>query len=149
MVEEFGGVPEATQGITRGVARLFVDLGCGVLAELSLATGRRVDVMAIDKSGTIHIIEVKASVADFRGDSKWPEYLEFCDHFHFAIWPEFPQELLPDDPACGVIVADRYGAEIVRPADERRLPAARRKAVTLRFARAASMRLHSVLDPRA
>ena len=37
----------------------------------------------------------------------------------------------------------------MREAPEHRLAAARRKAVTLRFARAAALRLHTMLDPGA
>jgi hypothetical protein len=46
-----------------------------------------------------------------------------------------------------LILADRYGAEIVRQAPEMRLAAARRKAMTLRFARAAAFSLQALADP--
>jgi len=49
--------------------------------------------------------------------------------------------------ACGLIVADAYGAEIIRPAPLVPLAAARRKAEVERLARA-SLRRHLVgLDP--
>jgi hypothetical protein len=147
MPAEMLSVPELTAAITRGVARLFVDHGHAVLTEFTLATGRRLDVVAIDKTGLVSAVEVKASVADFRGDRKWPEYLEHCDAFHFAVGTDFPRELLPEDPRCGVIVADRFGAELIRPPEPVKLGAARRKAVTLRFARTAAARLRSLLDP--
>ncbi len=140
-------VPEITRAVTRGAARLLENLGQGVLTEFSLATGRRVDVIGIDRAGTVTVIEVKASVADFRGDRKWREYLDFCDRFYFAVAADFPRDLLPDDDICGVIIADRFGAEILREAATEKLSAARRKAVTLRFARTASQRLQSMLDP--
>lgn len=140
-------VPEITRAITRGAARLLGDLGQAVLTEFSLVTGRRVDVIGVDRAGAVTVIEVKASVADFKGDRKWREYLEFCDSFYFAVAPDFPRELLPDDKSCGVIIADRFGAEILREAVPEKLSAARRKAVTLRFARAAAQRLQGLLDP--
>lgn len=140
-------VPEITRAVTRGVARLLGDLGLGVLTEFPLATGRRVDVIGIDRAGVITVIEVKASVADFKGDRKWREYLDFCDRFFFAVSADFPRELLPADENCGVIIADRFGAEILREPVTEKLAAARRKAVTLRFARTASQRLQSMLDP--
>jgi hypothetical protein len=140
-------VPEITRAVTRGAARLLGDLGQGVLTEFSLVTGRRVDVIGIDRSGSVTIIEVKASVADFKGDRKWREYLEFCDNFYFAVAPEFPRKLLPEDECCGVIIADRFGAEILRQAVTEKLSAARRRAVTLRFARTAAQRLRSLIDP--
>ena len=52
---------------------------------------------------------------------------------------------LPGD--AGLILADSYGAELVREAPEHRLHAATRKSVTLAFARAAAMRLQALADP--
>ena len=45
------------------------------------------------------------------------------------------------------MLADRYGAELVREPVEERLSAARRKAMMLAFARAAALRLQRQLDP--
>ena len=142
-------VPEITRAVTRGTARLLVDMGQATLTEFSLATGRRVDVIGVDRTGLITIVEVKASVADFKGDHKWREYLDFCDAFYFAVAADFPRDLLPGEPRCGLIIADRFGAEILREAAPEKLSAARRKAMTLRFARAAAQRLQGHLDPGA
>jgi hypothetical protein len=139
-------VPDITRAITRGTARLLGDLDQGVLTEFSLVSGRRVDMIGIDRAGLVTVIEVKASVADFKGDRKWSEYLAFCDRFYFAVATDFPRDLLPDDANCGVIIADRFGAEILREPVAEKLPAARRKAVTLSFARAAARRLQGLLD---
>jgi hypothetical protein len=99
--------------------------------------------MAAD--GSFTIVEIKTSVADFRADGNWPEYLEFCDLFYFAVPESFPQPLIPQ--SCGLIVADAYGAAILRPAEETRLNGARRKALTLRYAETAGRRLMRLLDP--
>lgn len=131
-------------GIARGVCRLFGDIGYRVIVELPLGNGRRVDVAAVDRAGGIAIIEVKASVADFRSDGKWREYRPYCDRFYFAVAPAFPWHVLPDD--VGIVVADAFQAVIVRDAPEHALHAARRKAVTLRFARTAAARLQGLLD---
>ena len=141
-------VPDQTRAVTRGVGRLFGDLGCGVLTEFTLKIGRRADLVALDAKGVIHLVEVKVTVADFRGDDKWTDYVAFCDRFYFAVPPTFPREILPAAEACGIIVADGYGGEVLRPAPVRGLAAARRKAVTLSFARQASQRLHGLQDPR-
>ena len=141
-------VPEQTRIVTRGVGRLFEQMGIAILTELNLKTGRRVDVIGVSNKGVIHIAEVKVTVSDFRGDDKWPEYRDFCDYFYFAVPPTFPQEILPNDSDCGIIVADGYGGELLHPAPYQPLAAARRKAVTLRFARKASQRLQYLLDPR-
>jgi len=143
-----GAVPDITRRVTRGAARLFEDLGCAVVTEFALANGRRADVAALAGDGRIALVEVKSGVPDFRSDAKWPEYLEFCDAFYFAVAPEFPRELLPDAETCGVIVADAWEAEILRPAPVRKLPAARRRAVTVRLARVAAQRLRALTDPR-
>jgi hypothetical protein len=133
--------------LARGVCRAFLDAGLAPVTEFTPERGRRVDVIALDSHGLITIVECKASLADFRGDSKWPGYLDWCDAFYFAVDAAFPLEALPEDE--GVIVADAYHAEILRPASPRRLAPARRKALTLRIARAASQRLRSALDPGA
>ena len=84
-------------------------------------------------------MEVKVSVADYRGDTKWREYLPYCDRFFFATPVEFPLDLLPAD--IGVITADAYGAAILNPAAPGDMNANRRRALTLRFARQGALRM--------
>lgn len=133
--------------VQRGCARLLANMNFAPVTELTLVTGRRADMMALGPKGDIIIIEIKSSVADYMADNKWEDYLDYCDRFFFAVPPEFPaEELLPDD--VGYIVADKYGAEILREgAHDGRLPPARRKAVTLLFARMAARRVMRFLDP--
>jgi hypothetical protein len=131
--------------IQRGVVRLLSGHGMASVTELTLANGRRADVAALSQTGDIWMVEIKSSIEDFRVDQKWPEYRAYCDRLLFAVKPDFPVDILPAD--TGLILADRYGGEIVREAPETRLAGARRKAVTLRFARAAAMRLSSLADP--
>jgi len=135
--------PDRTLALTRGVTRLFFDLGLSPLCEFRLANGRRADVAGIDRKGKLVIAEVKSCRDDFEADQKWPDYLDYCDRFYFAVAPDFPRELLPETE--GLIIADEYGAAIARAAMERPLNAARRKAVTLRFARQASARAFGVV----
>ncbi len=131
--------------IKRGVRRTLAAHGLTSLTEFTLKGGRRADIVAIDGKGRLTIVEVKSSVADFRTDSKWPEYREYCDLFYFAVTAEFPLQLIPED--CGLIVADAYEASIIRYAPEQVLSAARRRSVLLRFAAAAAARLHRHEDP--
>jgi hypothetical protein len=131
--------------IVRGVARALAAADQAVVAEVPLANGRRADLVALDRSGTITLIEVKASRADFVADRKWQDYLDFCDRFYFAVAAGFPLELLPPDE--GLILADRFAGEILRAARIRCLSAPRRKAMLIRIARAAAGRLQAVLDP--
>ena len=134
-----------TREVCRGVGRLLRALGHASLNELPLPNGRRADVVGLSAAGDIWIVEVKSSVEDLRVDHKWPEYRDFSDALFFAVAPAFPLDLIPAD--TGLILADRYGAEIVRPAPEHRLAPARRKSMTLRFARAAALTLQAVADP--
>jgi hypothetical protein len=127
------------------VGRLLRTLSFAVINELPLPNGRRADVVGLSPSGDIWIVEVKSCLEDLRVDAKWPEYRDFSDALFFAVAPDFPQAVLPTD--TGLILADRYGAEIVRQAPETRLAAARRKAMTLRFARAAAFTLQVLADP--
>jgi hypothetical protein len=120
-------------------------MGYGALTEFSLKTGRRVDTIGIDRQGHIVVVEVKSSEADFRSDQKWPEYLDFCDAFYFAVPAQFPREILPED--CGLIVADHYGGAVLREPPGLRLAPARRRALHLQFALAASKRLRQYIDP--
>lgn len=134
--------PETTATVTRGAARLLTALGYAPLAEVTLPNGRRADLMALGPKGEIFIVEVKSGVEDFRVDLKWPEYQPYCDIFAFAVAPEFPREILPDEP--GLIVADGFGGAVLRDAVVAPLAGARRKALTLAFARLAALRAGGV-----
>ena len=136
---------EKAADIARGTMRMLARLDFTPVMELSLANNRRADIVAIGSKGEIWIVEVKSCLADFRSDEKWPEYDTFCDRFFFAVDTDFPCDVIPT--STGLILADRYGAEIVRDGPEERLSSALRKAVTLRLARASSQRLHNLLDP--
>ena len=144
--ESPGAEERLAAALARGVSRTLGAHGGATLTEFTLRTGRRVDVIGVDDRGEITIVEIKTSVADFRSDGKWPEYLDFCDYFYFAVPEGFPRELLPDD--CGVMVADAYEALILVPSEARPVNGSRRRALILRFARAAAQRLNAYTDPR-
>ena len=134
--------PDITASVTRGAARLLVDLGYAPLAEVTLPNGRRADLMALSPRGEIAIVEVKSGLEDYRVDRKWHEYLPYCDRFAFAVAPEFPQDILPLEP--GLIVCDGFGGAVLREAPSTALAPARRKALTIAFARLAAMRAAGV-----
>ena len=129
----------------RGVCRLLDNMGFASLTEFSLGNGRRADVAGLDARGRLVLVEIKVSAADYKADHKWPEYLNYCDLFYFAVPEEFPRHLLnleataPD--TIGLMIASRFDAVVIRPALERPLSAPRRKAETLRFARRSAQRL--------
>ena len=137
-------MPSTAADVARGVNRLLIQEGFSPILEFTLANGRRLDVAALGPDGAMLGVEIKVAVPDLKGDMKWPEYLEFCELFYFAIPPDFPDHLVP--PETGLIVADRYGGAIVRPSARTQLHASRRKAVTLSFAKCAAERLAVMLE---
>ena len=88
-----GRQSERAMLVRRGVQRLLMAMGAHVLPELSLATGRRADLVALTRQGDIWIIEIKSSIEDFRVDRKWPDYRLHSDRFFFATHPGVPAEL--------------------------------------------------------
>ena len=131
--------------VARGTARLLFSLGLSTISEVGLASGRRADLVALSSGGELWIVEIKSSIADFRADRKWPEYRLHCDRLFFATALEVPLEIFPND--AGLILADAFGASIVREAPEHRLSPATRRSMMLRFAHAAAGRLHALDDP--
>jgi hypothetical protein len=115
------------------------------IVELPLPDGRRADVVGLGPDGWIVMVEIKSCLADLAADTKWPEYRAYCDALYFAVQPGFPLDALPAD--TGLILADRFGGAFEREAPEHALAPARRKAMLLRFARAAAGRLQLVHDP--
>jgi hypothetical protein len=127
--------------------------GVSPLAEVPLSGGRRADILGVDAAGRLTLVEIKISLADLRGDRKWPDYLDHCDRFFWAVPAGLPTGDL-NTPAfrpeqTGLIVADRFDAEAVREAPWRPLNPARRKAITLAFARRAADRWLGLVDPES
>ncbi|QSR16790.1 MmcB family DNA repair protein [Novosphingobium sp. KA1] len=138
--------------VARGVGRLFARNDIWCLPEMPLRCGRRADLMGVDAKGHVIIVEIKVSRADLLGDGKWTDYLDYCDRFYWALPPTLDRAPLESDAflpeRCGVIAADGYDAEILRPAPLHQLAAARRKVETERLARAALRRLVTQGDPQ-
>ena len=137
--------PFAAADIARGVCRYLRHLGSIPLTEFKLRTNRRVDVIGLDNGGCFTIIEIKSSVAAFRADDKWPEYIPYGDKIYFAVANGFPVDILPEE--CGVMIADAYNAAIFRESPVNKLNAKRRSTQTLRFGQTAARRLHHINDP--
>lgn len=142
---------KAAQAVARGICRLFARNDIWCLSEMPLRSNRRADLMGIDPKGHLIIVEIKVSRADLLGDGKWTDYLDHCDRFYWGLAPHLDRacmnepHFLPE--RCGLIVADGYDAEILRPAATVPLAAARRKAETERLARAALRRQLGLIDP--
>ncbi|MFT0859586.1 MmcB family DNA repair protein [Ancylobacter sp. G4_0304] len=142
-----GRQSETARAIQRGALRYLAACGLAGVPEFVLASGRRADIAAIDARGEVWVVEIKSSVIDFRTDRKWAEYRLFCDRLFFAVAPDFPLEILPED--VGILVADAFGAGLIREAPRHPLVASTRRAVTLRLARAAAGRMMALMDPDA
>lgn len=144
------GAPTAAD-VARGIGRLFARNDIWCLPEVPLRNGRRADLMGIDARGQIVIVEIKVARADLLGDAKWPDYLDFCDRFYWGLQPGLDRTPLESEAfrpeTCGLIVADGYDAEILRPAALAPLAAARRKAEVERLARIAMRRHTALIDP--
>ena len=145
LVPQDGRQSETALLVARGTRRLLRNLQFSTLTELPLASGRRADIVALARDATIVIVEIKSSIADFRADCEWPDYRAHCDRLYFAIPASIPAEIMPQD--AGLILADGFGADILREAPEHRLAPATRRALLMRFAHAAAHRLHGLIDP--
>jgi len=91
--------------------RLLESLGHGALTEFPLKSGRRADILSLGAKGEIWIVEVKSGLPGYRAGHKWQDYLEWCDRFFFAVGPDFPAEILPED--AGLLISDEYEAVLV------------------------------------
>ncbi|MDG5751975.1 MmcB family DNA repair protein [Qipengyuania sp. XHP0211] len=142
---------DTAANVARGIARLFARNDIWCIPEMPLRNGRRADLMGIDPKGQVIIVEIKVQRSDLLGDGKWPDYLDHCDRFYWGVPPGLdraPLEGLDYQPdCCGIIVADGYDGEILRPAPLRPLAAARRKVEVERLARAAMRRTTVAYDP--
>ena len=137
--------------VARGIARLFARNDTWLLPEMPLRNGRRADLMGIDPKGHVVIVEIKVARGDLMGDAKWPDYLDHCDRFYWGLAPSLDRGCMETEAfqpdCCGVIVADGYDAEILRPAPLRPLAAARRKVEIERLARTSLRRQVVAADP--
>jgi hypothetical protein len=141
-----GRQSQTALAVARGTTRLLHQLGFSAVSELPLPSGRRADLVAMNRTGDIWIVEIKSSVEDFRADQKWMDYRAHCDRLFFATTLEVPCEIFPKD--TGLIVADAFGAQITCEAPEHRLHASTRKSMMLSFARCAALRLQALADPQ-
>lgn len=140
-----GRQSEIARLVARGTSRFLASLGFSCVEELSLPSGGRADLVAMNAQGEIWIVEIKSSRQDLRADQKWESYRAHCDRLFFAFPGELPCELFP--PETGLIVADGFGGHLHCEAPEHRLPAPTRKVMMIRFGLAAARRMSRLVDP--
>ena len=135
MIEEFLN----TERITDAIARSYYEQGDGVLREFKLIVKRRLDLVTINDQGWITIVEIKSSVADFRSDKKWNEYIKWADQFYFGVAHNFPIEVLPKEH--GIITTDGFDTYEAQPSPVQKLNGARRNTLVRKLARASMRRI--------
>lgn len=144
------GQSQTARDVQRGTMRVLHAAGFTPHIEVPLGNGRRADIVALNHSGDIAIVEVKSSLADYRADQKWQEYLAYADLFYFAVPATFPRGVLTEGPAgdaaVGIMVADRYGGDIIRFPARMKLNGQRRNSLTRRLATLAGQRLLRLAD---
>jgi len=138
--------PLNAEQIRRSVASYFDQLGYEAMAEFTLKTGRRVDLLAFGPKDEVVIIEIKSSLADFRADQKWQSYLEWADRFFFAVAEGFPTARLPDASKAGILITDGYDIAVQQEAPYHKLSGQRRQHLVKRLARTALRRLAYLSD---
>ena len=86
---------EIADGLKEAAGYMFFRYRYSIAYELGLTSwgGRRADVIGNKISGDLVMIEVKSSVADFRSDDKWHEYLPFADRFYLAFTEEVARKV--------------------------------------------------------
>ena len=143
--------PDTAAIVGRGIMRLFARNDVWLMPEIPLRNGRRADLMGLDPKGRVIIVEIKVQRSDLLGDGKWPDYLDYCDRFYWGVPPHLDRGPLESDShrpeCCGIVVADGYDGEIVRPAPLDPLAPARRKVEVERLARIAMRRMTVAADP--
>jgi hypothetical protein len=136
---------QRTASVTLAALRHCLAEGWAPLAEVPLPDGSRADILALRPDGGVVILEVKSCARDFLSDFKWPGYAAWCDAFLFAVDGDFPRALLPEH--VGVLLAEDREAALWRAPPAHPLAPARRRALTLAFARLAATRLADAQDP--
>ncbi len=135
------------QHVARGVTRLFARHAIWMLPEFNLPNKRRADLIGMDKGGNIVIVEIKVAKSDLLGDKKWTDYLEYCDQFYWALAPNLDSNIVNGElflpERTGLIVADSYDAEVLRPARRNALASARRTK-TLKLLGAAALQRNAM-----
>ena len=135
MIEEFLN----TKRITDAIARSYYEQGDGVLREFKLRVKRRVDLVTISDKGLITIVEIKSSVADFRSDKKWNEYIEWADQFYFGVAHNFPIDILPKEH--GIITTDGFDIYKAQSSPVQKLNGSRRNTLVRKLAKASMRRI--------
>lgn len=122
----------------------FLKGGYSCFLELGLSSwgARRADMLGLNLRQKIVVAEVKSSPRDYKTDTKWREYLNFCDRFYFIMCPATLEKLKPrlkidlKGTGAGVMVLnpDTGYLEVVKKAAVRELDDETRLSLITRMA---------------
>jgi hypothetical protein len=127
--------PLLAADIKKGATQYFVKKRMAVNEEMGICKGGRfrADLLCLSFSGDVTIVEVKSSVADFRADKKWHNYVTHSNRFYFAMTQATYSKVRDSIPrGVGVLLisqaTDRIGRHylkhrVVKPAYWRELNA--------------------------
>lgn len=100
--------PQRTARITSALSRYYIKKKFSIHKEFGVGyRGKyRMDVLAMNMRGHMVCIETKSCKADYTSDSKWREYLPYCNQMYIAIdkdlWEEFGEQIASDVRPHGV-----------------------------------------------
>lgn len=113
--------PLVASEIKTAATRYFVKKRMAVNEEVGLCKwGRfRADLLCLNFYGDVTVVEVKSSVADFKSDKKWHNYLDYSNRFYFALSPAVYAKVKDDIPrGVGVLLVsratDRLGRNLLK-----------------------------------
>lgn len=120
---------ETTQKLAKAAMHYFVHKNYSCHYEFGVGKWgkRRLDLLCLNLKGNLVGIEVKSCNADYRADSKWKEYLPFCNKLYLLIPPKmlkskfYPQILSDLKPwGVGVMTLGENGyIQVVKSAKSR------------------------------
>lgn len=95
---------EVTKFLTRKGLSCHYEVGLNKWGKL------RADILSFNYKDKMIVVEVKSSLADYKTDKKWQDYLKFSTQFYFAFDSDFPltKEIIKEikSTGAGILVVD-------------------------------------------
>jgi len=130
---------ERTNLLNKAMAGWLLRQGYSVYLEVGVTAWgkRRCDVVALNTSTDIKMVEVKQSWPDFKNDAKWVDYLPHCNTFYFGLpqdlWDKHEADIrkkIKGQSGIGVVVLEDKGyakvkvrpkSKVMNPLDKKAL----------------------------
>ena len=135
---------QIAEALKTAAAYHFLRYGYSITFELGIQSWgrRRVDMVGNKISGDLVIDEIKSSVADFRTDLKWTEYLPYADRFYLMFSAavarkirDHPELRARIPPQVGVLILGTDGfVKTVKPARRQEVTVENRLNILSRMA---------------